>query len=116
MPSICQNLRSAPQKQPRPNTAVLIPSGNGALRGVPSTACLSGTLNAGRSRPGSASVGVTILVLLRLKSTISYLLTLGFSGPKLKLLCDPLLFISDSLPVNRARYSLLRAHLPNRPP
>src|SRR5829696_5448916 len=62
-------MRSAPQKQPRPNTAVLIPSGKGGLRDVPSTACLSGMAKAGCSLPGSASVGMTILVLWRLKNT-----------------------------------------------
>src|SRR5215208_3271755 len=59
-----------PQKQPRPKTAALVPSGKGGSRSVPSTACFSGTVNAACSRPGRASVGMTILVLWRLKNTL----------------------------------------------
>ena len=36
-PGVCQNLRSAPQKQPRPNTAVWYPSGHGPCSGLPFT-------------------------------------------------------------------------------
>src|SRR5215217_8561591 len=63
-------LALGPQKQPRPKTAVLVPSGKGGSRGVPSMACLSGTAKAGCSRPGRASAGMTILVLWRLKNTL----------------------------------------------
>src|SRR5439155_5816801 len=59
-PGICQKSRSAPQKQPSANTAVSIPSWNGAINGVPSTSCRSGTSNARSSRPGNASSGETI--------------------------------------------------------
>ena len=56
-----QNMRSAPQKQPMPTTAVCRPSGNGGFRGVPSTKCRSGT-GIGSARPGSASSGATMRV------------------------------------------------------
>src|SRR3990170_5507741 len=51
----CQNLRSAPQKQPRPKTARSIPSGYGPCRGCPLTKCRS-AVGIGDERPGNASV------------------------------------------------------------
>jgi hypothetical protein len=44
--------------------------GKGGSSGVPRTACLSGSLNAACSRPGSALAGAIILVLWRLKSIL----------------------------------------------
>src|SRR5690606_39753533 len=66
-PGVCQNRRSAPQKQPSPNTAVLMPSGNGGLiRRSGWTACSSG-VTSGSGRPGRASSADTKRVLSRPK-------------------------------------------------
>ena len=46
-----------------PKTARSVPSGKGGSRGVPSTKCVSGT-GILSSRPGSASPGEGIVVLL----------------------------------------------------
>src|SRR3954452_8486495 len=53
---------SAPQKQPMPNTARSVPSGNGGSSGVPSTKWRSGT-GIFSSRPGRASSGAGMAVL-----------------------------------------------------
>lgn len=55
-PGSVQNLRSAPQKQPMPNTAVSVPAGNGGRIGAGSTKWRGGT-GIGVARPGSASSG-----------------------------------------------------------
>src|SRR5687767_12708087 len=55
-----QNFRSAPQKQPMPNTAVRVPSGNGPASGVPSTWWVAGICMAS-ARPGRASAASIIL-------------------------------------------------------
>ena len=70
-PGVCQKPRSAPQKQPMPKIAVSTPSGNGGSSGVPSTKCVSGTWNGRVSRPGSASAGSGISVLLRKRKLMS---------------------------------------------
>src|SRR5882672_3042454 len=54
-----QNLRSAPQKQPRPNTARSRPSGYGPFRGRPLTKCCL-AVGIAFGRPGSASPGAGI--------------------------------------------------------
>ena len=64
-PGVCQNFRSAPQKQPMPNTAVCIPSGHGGVSGEPSTKWRSGTGIVWSVRPGRAASGVTISVFVR---------------------------------------------------
>jgi len=55
-PGHCQNFRSAPQKQPIPNKACSIVSGNGGTIGLPVTKCLFVT-GMGAFRPGKASLG-----------------------------------------------------------
>src|SRR6266852_1352724 len=65
MPGACQNLRSAPQKQPIPNIAISSPAGNGGWMRLPLTKCLAGTLKLGAARPGSARSAVGISVFLR---------------------------------------------------
>src|ERR1022692_1562729 len=57
-----QNFRSAPQKQPNPNSASAIPCGNGGAIRAWFTKCLSGTI-IGTLRPGSAcsAVGMTAI-------------------------------------------------------
>ena len=69
-PGISQNIRSAPQKQPMPNTACSRPSGKGGASGVPSTKCLPGT-GIFSGRPGSASSGAGISVLCFEKKSIA---------------------------------------------
>src|ERR1041384_156627 len=54
-----QNMRSAPQKQPSPTTAVSRASGSGPFSGVPSTWCLA-AVGFGLARPGNASAAVGI--------------------------------------------------------
>jgi hypothetical protein len=79
------------------------------LRGVPRTACLSGTANADRSRPASESVGVTISTLLRPNSTC-YLLVVGFFDPNPRPSRSALASISASLPIKGVgRFSGRRA-------
>jgi hypothetical protein len=56
--------------------------GKGGSSGVPRTACLSGSLNAACSRPGSALAGAIILVLWRLKSIFFAPSTQHFARPK----------------------------------
>src|SRR5436190_1222031 len=53
-PFNCQNLRSAPQKQPMPNIARSRPSGNGGSSRCPLTKCAAGTCIRS-ARPGNAS-------------------------------------------------------------
>src|SRR5690242_19634102 len=79
-PGVSQNLRSAPQKQPIPNTACSVPSGKGGCSGRPFTAWCSGT-GIDSSRPGRASAAVGMLVLCR-PNTVSPLdRTLNTSDP-----------------------------------
>src|SRR5919106_4681769 len=61
-------MRSASQKQPMPKIACSVPSGNGGLIGVPRTRCVPG-VTIGVSRPGSASSGVGMSLLLRKRAT-----------------------------------------------
>src|SRR6188474_541997 len=49
-----QNLRSAPQKQPKPKIAVSSPAGYGPFSGLPLTKC-DVAVRIGLGRPGSAS-------------------------------------------------------------
>src|SRR4051812_7293753 len=49
-----QNLRSAPQKQPKPKIAVSNPAGYGPFSGLPLTKCAA-AVRIGSARPGSAS-------------------------------------------------------------
>ena len=54
-PGVCQNIFSAPQKQPMPNMAWLIPASRGS-NGPPVTWCVAGTFIAS-ARPGKDSDG-----------------------------------------------------------
>jgi hypothetical protein len=69
-PGTCQNAFSAPQKQPIATYSTRVPSGHGPSSGVPRTACVAGTSNGRRSRPGSASAGATIVVFSLLPKII----------------------------------------------
>src|ERR687887_139017 len=64
-PGASQNLRSAPQKQPMPNTACSAPCGKGGWRAASSTWCLAGT-GIFCARPGSAvsRVGISSFFLV----------------------------------------------------
>src|SRR5258708_15094721 len=63
-------MRSAPQKQPRPNTACCKPAGNGALSGWPLMKCLSGTSIAAL-RPGSVLLAGSRLVIFFMNENIA---------------------------------------------
>src|SRR5260221_10036012 len=56
-PGVCQNFFSAPQKQPRPNTAVRVPSGHGPVSDAPFTKWRAGA-TMGSDRPLRASSGL----------------------------------------------------------
>ena len=74
-PSICQNMRSAPQKQPRPNIAVSRPSGYGPFSGRLETKCFE-AVGIGLPRPGSASSGfgrLSFLFSMSLRKNIAFL-------------------------------------------
>src|SRR6266446_4646240 len=62
-----QNLRSAPQKQPSPNTACSRPCGYGGCSGRPLTKWLA-AVGIGLARPGSASAALGNAVVLRMNN------------------------------------------------
>src|SRR6185503_4730224 len=59
-----QNLRSAPQKQPRPNIAFSEPAGYGPFNARPLTKCVS-AVRIACERPGNASAAVGMAVFLK---------------------------------------------------
>src|SRR6185312_677678 len=59
-----QNLRSAPQKQPRPNIAFSEPAGYGPFNARPLTKCVS-SVRIACERPGNASAAVGMAVFLK---------------------------------------------------
>ena len=62
MPGVSHSLRSAPQKQPMPNTARSAPAGNGGSSGAPLTACRVGTgIRSGRPASAFSGCGSTSL-------------------------------------------------------
>ena len=63
-PSVCQKIRSAPQKHPSPKIAVSRPSGNGGLMGWSFTKWVAGT-GISSVRPGSAVSASIICALSR---------------------------------------------------
>src|SRR5882724_449590 len=68
MPSpSCQNLRSAPQKQPSPNTACSRPAGYGGCSLRPLTKWVV-AVGIGVARPGSASAALGNAVVLRMNN------------------------------------------------
>src|SRR3990172_10349335 len=75
-PSTCQNLRSAPQKQPIANVARASPSGNGGSSGRPLTKCAAGT-SIRSARPGSAPAFDGMLIAFLENIALLRLLTNG---------------------------------------
>src|SRR5271165_5328231 len=60
---VSQNAFSAPQKQPRPNSAISLPSGYGPFSGAPFTKWVL-AVGMGWARPGSASFGSGMAALV----------------------------------------------------
>src|SRR5258705_13622658 len=88
MPGICQNIRSAPQKQPIPKTAISDPAGHGPCCGVPSTACVGGTFS-GVVRPGNAWPAVGIAGAVRRRNTVRSLISVTWLGCSAQRLTQP---------------------------
>ena len=71
-PGVVQNRRSAPQKQPMPNSACCIPTGNGAFSGWPLTKWRSGA-GICAARPGSVRSAGSSVFSFCIKENISNL-------------------------------------------
>src|SRR6266542_4334196 len=63
-------MRSAPQKQPIPKTAVSLPAGHGPFSGVPSTVCVDAT-GISVELPGRAWSGVGRSSFLYRRNTVT---------------------------------------------